>query len=236
MDLPPSGRSAAKKKTFVSWRRRKSGERRCQSPKPERGAEASTACLITPRGAAQAGLTEGAERSLEFARKRMSKEEISRRLFRVMCSWPACREALHGSIRQAASSHRGAVRSVDGIAPGGMGSLFFDYQVKGSDHDPSIRPIRALDDDVKTYIVMSAMAEHRELPTLVIHGVDGKRNGQAPGQEGYITSWIFSSIALPCSLRSASIKKKSKLRGKSLFLAWSRFGEVSKWRMNAEQR
>jgi len=32
---------------------------------------------------------------------------------RVMCSWPACREASHGSIRQAASTHRGAVRSVD---------------------------------------------------------------------------------------------------------------------------
>ncbi len=58
-------------------------ERRCPSPKPARGAEASTARTIAPRGAAQAGLTEGAERSLEFARKRMSKEEISRRLRRI---------------------------------------------------------------------------------------------------------------------------------------------------------
>ena len=30
----------------------------------------------------------------------------------------------------------------------------FDYEIKGSDHDPSIRPIRVLDDGVKTYIVM----------------------------------------------------------------------------------
>ena len=49
-------------------------ERRCPSPKPVRGAEASTACS-SPRGAAQAGWTEGAERSLEFARKRMSRRE-----------------------------------------------------------------------------------------------------------------------------------------------------------------
>ena len=43
-------------------------ERRCQLPKPARGAEASTAAFM-PRGAAQAELTEGAERSLEFAGK-----------------------------------------------------------------------------------------------------------------------------------------------------------------------
>jgi hypothetical protein len=43
-------------------------ERRCQLPKPARGAEASTAVFM-PRGAAQAELTEGAERSLEFAGK-----------------------------------------------------------------------------------------------------------------------------------------------------------------------
>jgi type IV secretion system protein TrbG len=71
-----------------------------------------------------------------------------------------------------AAQERAASR-VDGIAPGGIDSLYFDYEVKGSDHDPSIKPLRVLDDGVKTYIVMSPLAEHRELPTLVIHGVDG---------------------------------------------------------------
>jgi hypothetical protein len=58
-------------------------ERRCQPPKPVRGAEASTAAVM-PRGAAQAGLTEGAERSLKFAWKRMSKERSSRRLHLIV--------------------------------------------------------------------------------------------------------------------------------------------------------
>jgi hypothetical protein len=118
-----------------------------------------------------------------------------------------------------------------------MGSLFFDYQVKGSDHhDPWIRPIRVLDDGVKTYMVMSAMAEHRELPTLVIHGVHGNEMAKYWVKGDTYIAWIFSSIALPCSLGSASIKKKSKLRGTSIFLARSRLGDVSKGRMNAEQR
>jgi type IV secretion system protein TrbG len=86
---------------------------------------------------------------------------------------------------------------VDGIAPGGMDSLFFDYQVKGSDHDPSIRPIRVLDDGVKTYIVMTAQAEHRELPTLVIHGVDGNEmvNYRVKG-DTYIVDRLFDRGAL----------------------------------------
>ena len=43
-------------------------ERRCQLPKPARGAEASTAVFM-PRGAAQAELTEGAERSTRLRRE-----------------------------------------------------------------------------------------------------------------------------------------------------------------------
>jgi hypothetical protein len=113
VDLPPSGRSAAKKKTFVSWRRRESGERRCQSPKPERGAEASTACLIC----AARSCTSGIDRRSRTEPRVRPETNVERgnqpKAVRVMCSWPACREASHGSIRQAASTHRGAVRSVD---------------------------------------------------------------------------------------------------------------------------
>ena len=43
-----------------------------------------------PRGAAQAELTEGAERSLEFAGKRMSKAWTSRRLHRIAFQGRRC--------------------------------------------------------------------------------------------------------------------------------------------------
>jgi len=95
-----------------------------------------------------------------------------------------------------AAQERAAAR-VDGIAPGGMDSLYFDYEIKGSDHDPSIRPIRVLDDGVKTYIVMGPLAEHRELPTLVIHGVDGNEmvNYRVKG-DTYIVDRLFDRGAL----------------------------------------
>jgi type IV secretion system protein VirB9 len=98
--------------------------------------------------------------------------------------------------KQEETQERAASR-VDGIAPGGMDSLFFDYQVKGSGHNPSIQPIRVLDDGVKTYIVMSPLAEHRELPTLVIHGVDGNEmvNYRVKG-DTYIVDRLFDRGAL----------------------------------------
>ena len=64
-------------------------ERRCQLPKPARGAEASTAAFML-RGAAQAELTEGAERSLEFAEKSMSNRWSSRRLHRIAFQGRRC--------------------------------------------------------------------------------------------------------------------------------------------------
>jgi hypothetical protein len=64
-------------------------ERRCQLPTPASGAEASTAVFM-PRGAAQAELTEGAERSLEFAGKRMSNRWSSRRLHRIAFQGRRC--------------------------------------------------------------------------------------------------------------------------------------------------
>ena len=65
---------------------------------------------------------------------------------RVMCSWPACREASHGSIRQAASSHRGAVRSVDEIAPGGMGSQGERRAVRGRRPPGSVEVFSGMDE------------------------------------------------------------------------------------------
>lgn len=90
-----------------------------------------------------------------------------------------------------------AASRVDGIAPGGMDSLYFDYQVKGSDKDPSIIPIRVLDDGVKTYIVMSPLAAHRELPTLVVRSVGGDEmvNYRVKG-DTFIVDRLFDRAAL----------------------------------------
>ena len=72
LNLPVFGPSGPKKDIrFIAAKR---GEvRRCQSPKPEGARKRARRASFAPRGAAQAGLTEGAELSLEFARKRMSK-------------------------------------------------------------------------------------------------------------------------------------------------------------------
>src|ERR1700692_2568030 len=50
------------------------------------------------------------------------------------------------------------------------------------------------------------------------------------GSRGIPTSWIVSLIAPPCSSGSASIKRKSKLRGKSLSPERSRWREVTNGR------
>jgi hypothetical protein len=72
MNLPLSGQSAAKKKD-IRFMAAKEERRGAVNPRSPGGAEASTARCTVPRGAARAGLTEGAERSLGFARKRMSE-------------------------------------------------------------------------------------------------------------------------------------------------------------------
>ncbi len=71
-------------------------ERGAVNSRSPRGARkrARRVCFA-PRAAARAGLTEGAERSLEFARKRMSKELISQRLRRrTLCRY----SELHSDI------------------------------------------------------------------------------------------------------------------------------------------
>ncbi|MDR3570625.1 MAG: hypothetical protein P4L81_00270, partial [Candidatus Pacebacteria bacterium] len=57
---------AKKRHSFHDWRNGRSEA--LSTPEARRDAEASTAVFM-PRGAAQAELTEGAERSLEFAGK-----------------------------------------------------------------------------------------------------------------------------------------------------------------------
>jgi type IV secretion system protein TrbG len=97
---------------------------------------------------------------------------------------------------QQAAAQRAAAR-IDSVAPGGIDSLYFDYEIKGSDHDPSIRPLRVFDDGVKTYIEMPEAAQHRELPALVIHGVDGNEMVNYRVKSNmYIVDRLFDRAAL----------------------------------------
>jgi type IV secretion system protein VirB9 len=52
-------------------------------------------------------------------------------------------------------------------------SMNIAYKVTGG--DTSIRPVRVFDDGRKTYIQMSAEAQHREAPVLVVIGSGGKQ-------------------------------------------------------------
>src|ERR1035441_1056362 len=81
LDLPFLSPGRAKKRH--SFHSCEFGRREALStPKPEGARKRARRSL--PRRAAQAGWTEGAERSLEFARKRMSKTRISRRLHHIV--------------------------------------------------------------------------------------------------------------------------------------------------------
>jgi type IV secretion system protein VirB9 len=66
---------------------------------------------------------------------------------------------------------KAATRIVD-MAPGAIDSLFFDYRISGG--DVNMRPVRVLDDGVKTYIQMNPAVKHREAPVLVVVDGDGK--------------------------------------------------------------
>jgi type IV secretion system protein VirB9 len=57
------------------------------------------------------------------------------------------------------------------ILPETVDALYWDYQVKGG--DPTIRPVRVVDDGIKTYIQMPLATERTEAPVLVIQGRDG---------------------------------------------------------------
>jgi len=52
-------------------------------------------------------------------------------------------------------------------------SMNFAYSISGG--DVTMQPVRVFDDGRKTYIQMSAQAQHREAPVLVVIGADGKQ-------------------------------------------------------------
>jgi hypothetical protein len=73
-----------------------------------------------PRGAAQAGLTEGAEQSLKFAWKRMSKTKTSRRLHHLVFQGRALRGRIQAPLGWGAEN----AGKIGGCSEGRAGAAF----------------------------------------------------------------------------------------------------------------
>jgi P-type conjugative transfer protein TrbG len=75
-----------------------------------------------------------------------------------------------------------------------VNDIFFDYAIKGN---ATFRPIRVMDDGVKTYIQMSREATHRELPSLAIEGPGGRElvNFRVKG-DFYVVDRLFNKALL----------------------------------------
>jgi type IV secretion system protein VirB9 len=88
------------------------------------------------------------------------------------------------------------------ILPDRVDALYWDYQIKGG--DPTIRPVRVLDDGIKTYIQMPLATQRTEAPVLVVQGPDGsemvnyrvKDDPQNKETLTYIVDRLFNRAAL----------------------------------------
>lgn len=79
--------------------------------------------------------------------------------------------------QQARTESEQARSVVTPLAGDALDHLNFNYDISGG--TPSIRPVRVMDDGVKTYITMPDAALHRELPALVVENPKIKgRKGQ----------------------------------------------------------
>jgi type IV secretion system protein VirB9 len=75
--------------------------------------------------------------------------------------------------QQEERDREGKARSV--VAPlvgDALDRLNFEYKITGGSE--SIRPVRVIDDGVKTYITMPHAAMTRELPALIVESIKGK--------------------------------------------------------------
>jgi P-type conjugative transfer protein TrbG len=81
------------------------------------------------------------------------------------------------------------------VLPDAVDVVYWDYAIKGG--DPSVRPIRVLDDGVKTYIQMPVATQRTEAPVLVVEGPDGGEmvNYRVKG-DVYVVDRLFNRAAL----------------------------------------
>lgn len=88
------------------------------------------------------------------------------------------------------------------ILPDTVDALYWDYQIKGG--DSTIRPVRVLDDGIKTYIQMPVATERTEAPVLMVQGPDGlemvnyrvKQDPQNNETLTYVVDRLFNHAAL----------------------------------------
>jgi type IV secretion system protein VirB9 len=80
-------------------------------------------------------------------------------------------------------------------APDVVDFLYWDYSIRGG--DPTMRPVRVLDDGAKTYIQMPAATARTEAPVLVVVGPDGSEMVNYRVKYGvYIVDRLFNRAAL----------------------------------------
>jgi type IV secretion system protein TrbG len=100
------------------------------------------------------------------------------------------------------AARRKQEKAPEKILPDTVDALYWDYQIKGG--DPTIRPLRVLDDGIKTYIQMPVATERTEAPVLVVQGPDGlemvnyrvKQDPQNNETLTYVVDRLFNHAAL----------------------------------------
>lgn len=100
------------------------------------------------------------------------------------------------------AARRKQERTPEKILPDTVDALYWDYQIKGG--DSTIRPVRVLDDGIKTYIQMPVATERTEAPVLMVQGPDGlemvnyrvKQDPQNNETLTYVVDRLFNHAAL----------------------------------------
>jgi type IV secretory pathway VirB9-like protein len=96
--------------------------------------------------------------------------------------------------------------------------VYWSYDIKGG--DPTMRPIRVLDDGVKTYIQMPISTQRTEAPVLVVEGPDGGEmvNYRVKG-DIYVIDRLFNRAALIVGAgkhaKKVQITRKTQIGGET---------------------
>lgn len=142
------------------------------------------------------------DRRAYYIRLQSKPEEF---LARVAFAYPDAQsqewKKFHEAEHQAAAQQKKEKRP-EKILPDAIDSLYFDYQIKGG--DPTMRPLRVMDDGTKTYIQMPVATERTEAPVLVVEGPDGsemvnyrvKEDPENNETLTYIVDRLFNRAAL----------------------------------------
>ena len=107
------------------------------------------------------------------------------------------------------------------LPPASIDKLFFGYEMQG---DQKFRPVRVFDDGQKTYIQLPEEVRHREQPSLVVLGKDGKEQlvNYRTRNDYFIVDRLFDRAAL--ILGVGGNQEKVTIERRESKGAWSWFG------------